>query len=386
MKPAKPFFRSLPEWVYNSMEYESLSAAETWFLHLVAGQCDKTLSDKSARGCYVGQRLLETAKIDRATAYRYLKRFRELGFVVKLGQGGGRVRGGAGLANEYGIPVAQGALDHIKVGDDPAFKTRKRSHPATVKEPEPAPDTVAGCNGKPSQRATNTVAICNKNRRRLRASHNESSSFHTSEHKAAKAEFHQDDDDQALQVEHVLADDASEEQVIKALSDRGVHRRRAKRLATQATVDQVNEAVTRCSSYDASNPGGYLADTLLALVEQAGVARAHEAAERIARIGEELKRYDELIDTLSDEDLEAVIDRSRERTKLPGPEITAEFARSRKPQRRIITQQLLHESTETPIATFEAFGNCIDSPELAGVGGCSDPNEVPVQLQVAEAS
>lgn len=371
MKPAKPFFRSLPEWVYDDPEYESLSAGEAWFLHLVAGQCDETMPDKSMRGCRVGQRLLDTAKVDRATTYRYLKRFRKLGFVVKLGQGGGRTRGGGGLANEYAIPSKPGALDHIDVGDDPAFKTRKRSQRATVEKPGPPADTVAPCEGKPSQPATNTVAPCNNNARRLRASHTYSSSSNTSEHKASNAKFIQDDDDQALQVEPVLADDASEEQVVKALTDRGVHRRRSKRLATQATPAQVNEAITRCSGYDASNPGAYLADTVLDLVDQAEAARAREAAELSARIGEELKRYETLIDTLDDEQLAAVFARYCERTSWPRTDdYTPEFIRARPGTRKQVTQQLLHEASEVEPDEFPnaSDDDKADQPEPVGAG------------------
>ncbi|MEM6506042.1 MAG: hypothetical protein AAF711_11400 [Planctomycetota bacterium] len=354
VKPAKPFFRSLFEWIYDAPEYDALSAGEAWFLHLVAGQCDETLPDKSMRGCRVGNRLLETAKVDRATAYRYLKRFRDHGFVVKLGQGGGRSLGGGGLANEYGIPVRHGALDSIRVKDDPKFKTRKRSQTATVKRPSDSPDTVAACNGKPSHSATITVAVCNNNRRTVRPSHTSSSfNTHTSDHKAAKAAFVPNDDDQTLQPEPALANDASEEQIAKALSEHGIDVRRAKKLASKATPAQVNEAIARCMGQQVANPGGYLAEVVLGLVDEAEANRAREAAERSAQVGEALQQIESRIDTLPDDELVAVFDRYCERTGWPRDEgYTPEFIRNRPNTRKQVTQQMLHEASDLESAEF----------------------------------
>ena len=177
-RAAKPFFRTLPEWIYESPAYKKMRAAEAFFLHLLHGQCDDLLEDGSRRGARVGDKLIEVAKIDRATAYRYLKRFRESGIVVKLEQGGGK-----GVANEYGVPVEKGALDQICVPDDPIYKTRKPSHSATVtkshpkfKPSHPAKQTVVPCDTEPSHEPAQTVVPCAPNRRIMPALHTSSSS------------------------------------------------------------------------------------------------------------------------------------------------------------------------------------------------------------------
>ncbi|MEM9347088.1 MAG: hypothetical protein AAGB26_10775 [Planctomycetota bacterium] len=180
----------------------------------------------------------------------------------------------------------------------------------------------------------------------MRPSHTSSSSnTYTSDHKAAKAGFVPNDDEQTLQPEPGLANDASDEQIAKALSKHGIGVRRAKKLASKVTPAQVNEAIARCMGQQATNPGGYLAEVVLGLVDEAEASRAREVAERSAQLGEAMQQLESRIDTLPDDELAAVFDRYCERTRWPRDEgYTPEFIRNRPNTRKQVTQQMLYEA------------------------------------------
>lgn len=354
----KPYFKTLPEWIYESPAYEKMRASEAFFLHLLCGQCDVLLDDGSRRGARVGEKLIEVAKIDRATAYRYLKRFRESGIVVKLEQGGGK-----GIANEYGVPVEKGALDHCRVPDNPIYKTRKPSHTATVIKLHPnikpshdATQTLAPCDTQPSHEAAQTVAPCTSNRRTMPALHTSPSSpylkhntsIHTSKtsEPVDKAVSSSLDDDQALRLMNLLPDDAGEDHIARVLTDQGVSRGRAVKLARQITSAQVREAISRCQGKETANPGGYLAEVVGVVIDETRAAKAQESARQAEERAALLGGMDYLIDKLVDEDLVEVIERYCERERFPTAGMTPDFIRKQNVWRRKIAQQLLIDQHE----------------------------------------
>ena len=118
----RPFFVHLPGWIYASPEYDRLTPGERWAIHAIATSCRIKVDDESIRGCFCGEGLLRRIGCCRTTFWGMQSKFRCLGFVMKLSQGGGR-----DLGNELGIPGRSGALDHLKVDDDPRYKRPRKT-------------------------------------------------------------------------------------------------------------------------------------------------------------------------------------------------------------------------------------------------------------------
>lgn len=169
-KVSRPFFRVLPQWIYDSEVYAVLSAPEAWLLHLLAGQADEDIGGGSRRGCRFGAKCIRTSKLSESSVRKYLSRFERVGFIVKVGQGGGFSR-----ANEYAIPGKPGELDHLRVEDDPRYKTAKTQREkqgSTLREKQGKPASDQGDAGRiPSARRANTLRETRANPPRERASH-----------------------------------------------------------------------------------------------------------------------------------------------------------------------------------------------------------------------
>lgn len=127
----KPFFGHLPNWVYNHPTYtgeaarrkDRLGPGEKWALHLIAGQCNKTVDQiGSRRGCWTNDRFVLTSGYSSRGLQAVIGKLRRLGLVVKVHQGGGQER-----PNELAIPGEEGALDAFDVGDDPRFQTARKT-------------------------------------------------------------------------------------------------------------------------------------------------------------------------------------------------------------------------------------------------------------------
>lgn len=157
-RPGKPFFKHLPQWIYDDPGYEDLNGQAAWLLHLMSGQADEGIDDgprgdRSRRGCRFGDACIATAKLSDSTVRKYTALFASLGFIIKVGQGGGQ-----GSTNEYAIPRRRGALDHLRIDDDPRYKTNNTRR-------EKQGNTRRQIPGK-NEQATNIPAEARANTRR----------------------------------------------------------------------------------------------------------------------------------------------------------------------------------------------------------------------------
>ncbi len=339
MSKARPFFKTLPAWIYDSAEYAGFNAGQILFLHLIAGKCDQTLADQSTRGCRVGGRLIQTSGINRASAFRYLALYRKLGFVVKVGQGGGKTEGGSGLANEYGVPAKPGSLDHLKIGDDQRYKTYIPSQRET---------------DIPSHSATHTVSPCDSNRLTVRPSNNSSSlrnnCLNTSKAISDPVFFNDDDDDKAEEVSALeLPDDASEQQVAKALNKHGVDLAMARSMSKSVRAEAAREAINLSYENDPRNRGGYIVRLIQGGEEEQAARFAEERAALHEKAMQAIQHLTERVDAMPDDELSALIAEYLEATNHP-PEgregYTVEFVRGSKGFREALGRHLANQSAQ----------------------------------------
>ena len=90
----KPFFRHLPDWVYDQPAWVSddphrrdrLSMGDRWALHVIAGQCSqKPDGDGLRRGCRCGPKLWAKLGCSKSGFLAVLSKLVRLGFVVRFG-------------------------------------------------------------------------------------------------------------------------------------------------------------------------------------------------------------------------------------------------------------------------------------------------------------
>lgn len=132
-KTLKGFLGHAPSWVYRDPAFKNTNPSQRFLLTLMAGAGDKTGGDTF--GIRVGSDLIEKHGGSPRTIRSHINTFLKLGYIV-LTKTGGRRRGDVGIANTYAMPAARGSLDHMKVEQDPRFKTkpkRKNLHGSNVK-------------------------------------------------------------------------------------------------------------------------------------------------------------------------------------------------------------------------------------------------------------
>lgn len=372
----KPFFKHLPDWMYDDPQYVALGAGPRLLLHLISGQCDQHVDSGSRRGCKAVSLLKETSGIKSKSAFtNNMNKLRDAGFVVKVGQGAGR-----GNANEYAVPGVRGALDHLDVGDDDRFKTqpnKQEGYPNdTLKEvvrragdSKPAhsmPDTHVSEKGvgppikgygpveekvpNPTRKGVETTPPYSHHQEDIPLSHKRppeelplNGQPAVCDETPGRADSSLDDDHaQAMRLE--LPDDASEHQAARALRDRGVDIRRANTIASKVKPALIREAILRCNGYQPENPGAYLAEVIEGLVDKEKTARAEGAAQKIQQRAALLDDYTRQIENMDDGEVMALFHRHCERTSWPTAGFTPNLLRSKLFHREMLAKQMLHEN------------------------------------------
>lgn len=314
----KPFLKHPPDWVYDDPRYQDLKWPLRAFLFLVAGQCDVPMADGSKRGCYAMARLEREANISESTRDTYLKKLRAAGFVVKVGQGGGRLPDGRTAANEYALPISRGALDDIALDEDGRFITNTRGNKPSRNKAVHRDALPSRFKGVASQDATEAnesdpVDLQGKPRR-IEASTQLTSrsnppvvaapNSHHHKKEILKINTHTDaivlhlnDDDRSHEDILEPQDDAGLDQVVAVLSSHGVSRRRATKIASRVTPAQVREGLRRCQGRSIDNLGGYLADTIENVLAE---AIAKERARRVDEQDRKAEVYGSLDDQIQE--------------------------------------------------------------------------------------
>lgn len=372
---ARPYFKHPPNWILEDVAYPSLSPTGRFLLVLIMGQCKEKIDDVgSMRGCRAKKLLLETSGIKTGKTFdEHVKTLREMGYVVKVGQGKGRNN-----ANEYAVPGRKGAIDHLDVGDDEQFKTKSKLRkgcrndtlyastngsppsdealPTALQKGVDAP--IKGRNSVPerepesSQKGVKSTPLYSHHQQEIPNTDNLSPTNHVASGTPSKTHSEtrinsesRCDDDQSNTEEHQLElpDNASEQHVCNALCDFGVSPRRAQHLAARATPALAREAILRCSNQNPNNRGAYLSQVLETVMDEHAAAQKRADAERFKRESVLLHDAEENIDKMSDEEIMEAFWRYCDRTNWPKEGFTAEFIRSRPNTRKMIARQLMIE-------------------------------------------
>ncbi|MCH8824815.1 MAG: hypothetical protein IH984_15055 [Planctomycetes bacterium] len=316
-----PYFKHLPSWIYAHLAYasrvqcvaESLTNAEWWVLHIIAGQCSIKADDsESTRGCWCGVKLLLRTHCTRNTFWEMMKKFYRLGFVMKLTQGGGN-----GKANELGIPGLAGALDTLSVHEDPRYRMPRR--------------TVQDSDGKPSKLQTVNRPGSESEPSRIRTQISSSSSNYQEDYLCADGDtvtptangcdhdcqeqepFELHDDELELRASELrkeLPDSTDPDQIKRMLKDAGEDPGRAHKHAHHAmtTPAMARQALAMLSMQVPRNPGAYLGSLMDDLIDKAKEVDSFRKQQESEAGRRCVQEADELFDAMPDAELKELIE------------------------------------------------------------------------------
>ena len=332
----RPYFGHLPDWIYVHPAYaggaqcveDRLTNGDRWVLHILAGQCGTKVDDNgSIRGCWCGGRLLTRTHCPHSTFWRTLKKLYQLGFVVKMTQGGGYEK-----ANELGIPGQADALDALSAPDDPRYrKPRRTVHDRDGIERPKKQRTVQNRDGTPVCDENQTVPMLDGLPSNIGTQSSLSSSYDYPEdhpcadgHSAMPTDNGDDrvaqesgtsgshDDDRNLLESKLridLPDSADRDQMKKALLDAGEDDGRAHNHAYHPLVEpgMIRESLALLATYTARKPGAYLGRLMDDRITKAQEVEREQGQQAFDDLQFRRGEADTRIDVMSDAELEEVI-------------------------------------------------------------------------------
>lgn len=101
----------IPRWITEDQEYQHLRQGPQKTLQAIANGCSAPArrdGTESLLICFGGKGLIAASGCGRSTLWRHLRQLLLLGFVVRLGKGGGFI------ASVYGVPGRRGDLDEFR--------------------------------------------------------------------------------------------------------------------------------------------------------------------------------------------------------------------------------------------------------------------------------
>ena len=335
----------LPAWIKADPTYHCLRQGPRHTLQVMADRCDAPPRDETGEiigsapllVCFGGRRLRDACGCGSRTVWRHLGKLIELGYVVPLSHGVGR------LANIYGVPGRRGDLDLYSAEQG----ERRGTGPGGRWEREDTTkllgllcqnDTLAGGDPTKTEAGQNdTAAVPKRHSSRARMTRQPRQndtlpsplpSSSTSAHdpsplrrKKARALLDNDaggrppepnTDPLVDQLSISLPDGAGPDQVKAILRRYGVHRGRAYNLASNRHVtpamirDVLGKAIPHLSTI--ANSGAYIGSLMEDAIAEAKVAEREREARATEAERQRVAEAAAALDGMSDEDLQAWID------------------------------------------------------------------------------